>query len=254
MIEGIEEYAKRTHRLSPQMILWVGRFLQKYSQPLKNAQSFSLSLQNQFRIHLFRGDIVRKGGIPFNRRGLYKFPISIEKAKAILARIPKKYQISINFDLELFLRALTWTRLCITPWNSLPSGRAISEEDRARGAEPNLITSTPCFMLLHLQFWAKSILNKPGYHCGNCFDLATPGGMALMLHEIFHIYQFRRNPFQMLWWYIRALRDSIVFDRILFSHPRIPFEVEAIAFEYQVREWLSTPEMQKALKIFAKLR
>ena len=109
-------------------------------------------------------------------------------------------------------------------------------------------------MLFNWMIWASGILNKPGQHAGNCFDLSTGEGMALFLHEIYHIFQFYCNPIRMLWNYIRSLRDSLVYAKILFAHPYIPFEIEAIAFEDEINHWLQQSELKNSLQKFRFLK
>ncbi|MBD3351240.1 MAG: hypothetical protein GF364_07115 [Candidatus Lokiarchaeota archaeon] len=116
------------------------------------------------------------------------------------------------------------------------------------------LSKTPAFMLFNRMYWGKGVLNAPGLHAGNSFDLATPNGMALFLHEEYHIYQWFRNPLKMIYQYIKAPFESLLRCGILFAHEVIPFEIEAIKFEHQMKKTLNQPEYSEKLKIFEKMR
>jgi hypothetical protein len=257
----MESYAKRTHQLTSDFYQWVSSFFRKYLNIVKkehpilqDQDKFPLSAPTQIRILLYRGDL-HVSGMDITKRRPEELPrISSTNANRILLRIPMERQIRVEFNLPLFLQAIRWARIYITPWSSLPSGRASKEKLTIGGKSVKNLSTTPCFMIFNYSVWAKGVLNFPGKHCGNCFDLATPAGMALFLHEIFHIYQFLRNPIKMLWSYVRSLRDSLVFAKILFSHRHIPFEIEAIAFEDEVQRILETPPWLNQLKQFAQWR
>lgn len=257
----MESYAKHTHQLRPEFYRWVASFFRKYladfptiTQPSQPVRYFPLSESTQIRILLYRGDLHRSRMNIAQRRpeDLPQIPPAL--AHKILQRIPETRQIRIKFELNLFLQAIRWMKIFITPWSRLPSGRASKEKIVIGDKSVKYITTTPCFMFLNYSIWAKGVLNYPGMHCGNCFDLATPKGMALFLHEIYHIYQFLRNPGKMLWSYVRAIRDSLVHAKILFSHRHIPFEIEAIAFEDELQQILETPFWQESLMQFSQLR
>jgi hypothetical protein len=220
----------------------------------KNTSYLPLSPSTEVQILIYRGDIRYKYLDPKKRRPMELPQIDNAKAQAILDKIPSNRRISVKFNLEDFLQTFQLTKLWITPWTNLPSGRASKYPFTIRGRPINGITATPCFMFLNIMIWAKGIFNKPGYHCGNCFDFATPEGMALFLHEMYHIYQFFRNPLKMLKNYIQAVHDSIVYAHILFSHRHIPFEIEAIAFENELFSKLKRVIWIKRLQFFARYR
>jgi hypothetical protein len=247
---GFQQFALTTHRLHPAFISWATNWL-KCEQIPGLEHIFPLSVRSELKVLVFRGDLKRKPGETIRQLWNRIDLLSNEKAAYIIKRIPESHRIHLNFDLPLFIRAMQITRLYITPWKCLPSGRALSDRNRLRQTgKKSLLTTTPCFMFIHLQIWGRGIFNFPGVHCGNCFDFCKTDGLALYFHELFHIYQFLRNPFGMIWNYIKAVRDSLVHAHIFFSHPHIPFEVEAIAFQYAISERLVASEASGALNFF----
>ncbi len=100
--------------------------------------------------------------------------------------------------------------------------------------------STPCFMLANHAVWASGVLNKPGRHVGNTFDLATIEGFVFLMHEIFHTMQWYRSPVKFLLGYLAALVRSLSISNghIPWAHEVIGFEVEAIAFHERLWDWL----------------
>ena len=128
-------------------------------------------------------------------------------------------------------------------------GKASSPKSTTR------VSSTPCFMLANHAIWAKGILNKPGRHLGNTFDLTTIEGFVFLLHEIYHNFQWFRSPFWALFQYIKALVKSISLSdgHIFWAHEVIDFEMEAIVFHKKL--WLyfeGHPRVTKMLEAFQK--
>jgi hypothetical protein len=271
--KSIELYAKKTHHFSPILVNWLHNFFCKIllnNDSSNRSEFIPLSPQTEVKMLIYRGDIGIKSSDnnikKISRRGKNKISISDSEALRVLSKIPEKRRIRVKLNLKSFLKSVNWAWILITPWKCLPSGRAAPTPDENQDC-PQLknnskklknkvkkTQSTPCFMFLNLQVWGSGILNFPGYHCGNCFDLAIPKGMALILHEIYHIYQFRRNPFKLIWSYVKAIHDSLVIDKIPFAHPRIPFEIEAIAFENEIMRYLQMPKWRKSLEKFKKYR
>lgn len=117
------------------------------------------------------------------------------------------------------------------------------------------VSTTPCFMLANHAVWARGILNKPGRHLGNTFDLTTIEGFVFLLHEIYHNFQWFRSPFWALFQYIKALVKSISLSdgHILWAHEVIDFEMEAIVFHKKLWLYLEDhPEASKMLEPFKK--
>ncbi|MBN2151279.1 MAG: hypothetical protein JW839_07540 [Candidatus Lokiarchaeota archaeon] len=92
--------------------------------------------------------------------------------------------------------------------------------------------STPCFMLANHPIWASGVLNKPGRHVGNTFDMATFEGFVFFMHEAFHVMQWYRSPLRLLFEYMRAVVKSLALSdgHIPWAHELIEFEVEAMVF------------------------
>ncbi len=254
---GIEEYALKTRNLHPVLYTQTERLLNKCAEE----NVIKISPENEIKLLLFQGIIQLSGKNKITKERVSnkgqksdKFNLFSLKAKQVLKNIPKNKRIEVKFDKELFLKSLRWAWVWITPWKCLPSGRISSEKVSMGKKALNKITKTPCFMFLRFQMWGRGILNKPGFHCGNCFDLATSKGFALLLHEIYHIYQFRRNPLKLLWQYIKAIKDSFVLDKVFFSHRRITFEIEAIAFQQHINEALNKGDLDGFCSIFKKYR
>jgi hypothetical protein len=243
---SIEEYAKKTHRIHPILSLWIKNFFCSNS-------SFKLSARTEAQILLYTRKWVwkKKCSIKQAMQKVYHYPEDFWQKK--LVQLNPKDRMHIDFRLPLFLDALRLAWVWITPWSSLPSGRA-SRPDNTKKIGNFSFSLTPCFMFLNWQIWGKGILNFPGNHAGNCFDLATDAGLALYLHEIYHIYQFLRNPLKLMWGYIRAVHDSMVYAKILFSHPHISFELEAIAFEMELISQFSNKKCSNLLAIFEEFR
>jgi hypothetical protein len=250
-MKSIEQYAIRYHRIHPRLLEWIQQSFNKLSlsqPPIIRHQKLILSPESEVRVLIYRGDINSKWTRIENRRFSDLPQINHSDAIKLLNHIPNNHRIKVKFDLNKFLNAVERTNLWIAPLKFLPSGRATKEKNTIG------ISQTPCFMFLNSMIWARNVLNQIGMHAGNCFDLSTVEGMALLLHELYHIYQFYRNPLQMLWNYIRAVRDSLVYGKIFFAHPYIPFEIEAIAFEEEIQRVLSEKELERSLKIFQDFR
>jgi len=181
---------------------------------------------------------------------------SEEQAQSIIDKIPEQLRVDVEFELDPFISALNRTKIYVLPMKCLPSGRVTDAKFIIKGKPMSfgLITPTPCFMFLNYMIWDTGNLNAEGMHCGNNFDLSTPEGMALFLHEIYHIYQYCRNPLGMIRSYRKALTDSIQHAGVLFSHRHIYFELEAIAFHKEICTKLSQEPWKSKLKIFESYR
>ncbi|MHA1819704.1 MAG: hypothetical protein ACTSU2_06520 [Promethearchaeota archaeon] len=146
---------------------------------------------------------------------------------------------------------------------SMPSGRrnrtsATSNKRNTTVAtkpkNPQLNSRTPAFVFANRMYWGRGVLNEPGFHVGNSFDLSRPDGMALFLHELFHVKQFYDSPILMFFKYIHAILVSLIRGGILWDHQFIPFERKAIKFEHHVRELLKSPKYMEYLEKFKKLQ
>ena len=157
-----------------------------------------------------------------------------------------------NFLIEFFSeKVLNGARIVIMKKKDIISGRAKS---RAKMNQNNKSPSkTPALVLLNRMYFGNGVLNKPGYHTGNTFDLSTPEGMATFMHEIFHVHQWYRDRVLLLLKYIKAVFLSLIKSKILWDHHVIDFEVEAIEFERKMKEKLSEKEYLKQLSIFKDL-
>jgi hypothetical protein len=136
-----------------------------------------------------------------------------------------------NFPLEK-------VKVRILRWNAIPSGR--------RGGR------TPAFVLGPLIFFAKGVLNAPGYHLGNTFDLTTPEGISTLAHEIYHVGQWYRGRIRHLFRCIIGVFRSLFKDGILWSHSLIPLELKAMEFADGVLAYFS--EHEESLRLFESLR
>ena len=111
-------------------------------------------------------------------------------------------------------------------------------------------SKTPAFVLLNRMYFGNGVLNKPGYHTNNTFDLSTPEGMATFMHEVFHVYQWKRDGILFIFKYLKAVLLSLFRSRIFWDHKVIDFEIEAIKFERKMRKKLSTEPYISKIKIF----
>lgn len=112
-------------------------------------------------------------------------------------------------------------------------------------------------MLADHAFWARGVLNAPGRHSGNTFDLATIEGFVYLLHEIYHTMQWYRSPIAMIIAYVKAVARSLAHSEghILWAHETIEFEMEAIIFHKKLEMFLeSHPLVVKSLRIFVNYR
>ncbi len=111
--------------------------------------------------------------------------------------------------------------------------RSKTGQSKSGGVTPQRQTAnTPCFMLANHPIWASGVLNKPGRHVGNTFDLVTHEGFVFFMHEAFHVMQWYRSPLRLLVEYVRAVVKSLALSsgHIPWAHELINFEVEAMVF------------------------
>ncbi|MEX2683481.1 MAG: hypothetical protein Q6373_018030 [Candidatus Sigynarchaeota archaeon] len=101
---------------------------------------------------------------------------------------------------------------------------------------------TPCFMLADHPIWASGVLNKPGRHVGNTFDMATFEGFVFFMHEALHVMQWFRSPIRLLFEYVKAVVKSIALSagHIPWAHELIDFEVEAMVFHNKLWKLLDS--------------
>ncbi|MHA1715065.1 MAG: hypothetical protein ACTSXP_05450 [Promethearchaeota archaeon] len=118
----------------------------------------------------------------------------------------------------------------------------LSRRDQLKGSsltpdKDSLESSTPCFMVANHAVWVKGVLNKPGYHLGNTFDLSTVEGFVLLLHEIYHNMQWFRSPLRLLFQYLSGFVNSVALSdgHITWAHEVIDFEMEAIIFHTRLK-------------------
>nr|MDO8085310.1 hypothetical protein [Candidatus Sigynarchaeum springense] len=124
-------------------------------------------------------------------------------------------------------------------------GRLRSNAGQSKGgkiARQRQTGDTPCFMLADHPIWARGILNKPGRHLGNTFDLATFEGFVFFMHESFHVMQWYRSPLKLLFEYVKAVVKSIALSagHIPWAHELIEFEVEAMVFHNKLWKLLDS--------------
>ena len=161
----------------------------------------------------------------------------------------KTFHPKLRKFLEEFFseRVLDGVQINIMKKENIWSGRAKKEQIK------NEPSRTPAFVLLNKMYFGKGVLNKPGLHTGNTFDLSTPEGMATFMHEIFHVHQWYRDGLLMLLKYIRAVFLSLIKSKILWDHQVIDFEVEAIEFEKKMRSKLTDIKYLKKIIVFKEL-
>ncbi len=237
---GIEQYAQNQHHFHPFLVGLTQRLIENLSS---HQGWLDLSPSTKITLLSFQSG-----------KNWKNLKIKEENAKNLLQKFSQAENVRVKWNEDLFLKAMNWAWVWITPWSCLPSGRISSEKVRIGNKKMEKITTTPCFMFLHFQIWGKGILNKPGIHCGNSFDLSTPKGLALLLHEIYHIYQFRRHPLKLLFLYLKSIKDSLVYDKVFFSHARISFEIEAMAFQQEIEKILKSEEWKARLHELKKFR
>jgi len=169
------------------------------------------------------------------------------------ARKKKTFHPVLREFLQEFFndKVLNGTRIQILKNKDIVSGRA---KNRAK-LDPNdkSPSKTPAFVLLNRMYFGNGVLNKPGFHTGNTFDLSTPEGMATFMHEVFHVHQWYRDRVLMLLKYIKAVFLSLIKSKILWDHHVIDFEVEAIEYEKEMREKLAEKKYLKKLSVFKDL-
>jgi hypothetical protein len=252
--EGIEDFAIRTHRFHPVLREFASRLVE--ALPTTPGGSLVLAPEVELKILVYTGAVTVPALPPSARCLRSPLGLPASTCQQILDEVPPKDRLRVRIDKDEFLAALARTRLWITPFAQLPSGRAPAKGELTGFQSRHRVSTTPCFMVLFLEVWSRGVLNREGYHSHNCFDLAIPKGMALLLHEVYHIYQFYRSlpPFRMLWWYAKAAHDSLLKRGIWWSHRDIPFEVEACAFELQVGSILRDPHWAKVLQMFRMYR
>jgi hypothetical protein len=130
---------------------------------------------------------------------------------------------------------------------SIPSGRRKKIDNQT-------IRTTPAFVLINHIYWADGVLNKEGIHSGNNFDLSDPEGMALFLHEAYHVYQWYTHPVRMLLAYIASPFVSFLWSGKLYDHRYIAFEREAIEFQWKIYKIIKKKEYKQKLEEFKKYR
>jgi hypothetical protein len=136
--------------------------------------------------------------------------------------------------------------------------RSNARQSKNDGATPQRQTgSTPCFMLADHPVWARNVINNPGRHVGNTFDLATFEGFVFFMHEAFHVMQWYRSPLRLLFEYVKAVVKSLALSsgHIPWAHELIDFEVEAMVFHNKLWKLLeSWPGAGSFLESFAMYR
>ncbi|MHA1731702.1 MAG: hypothetical protein ACTSU5_07145 [Promethearchaeota archaeon] len=179
----------------------------------------------------------KEKGIAGNRVGIEEYALRHGRYHPVLVKFASQF-----VDIESITRA----KVVIWKTESKRSGRAKKEgQEHSR---------TPAMVLLHRMHWGRGVLNKPGKHAGNSFDLSTPEGMALFLHEVWHVHQWFRGRLKLVLSYLRAVVESVLRKGILWAHEYIPFEVEAMVKQ---REWvrvLREEPLRSELEQFRELR
>ncbi|MHA1681875.1 MAG: hypothetical protein ACTSUE_13130 [Promethearchaeota archaeon] len=176
-----------------------------FFQALKNA-----------RVHVLKGKQIASGRrAPGNRK---------EPCRVYYRRFPREFSRFFHSRKEM-VRFLIET-------TSRFEARERARERESRTPITGKTTSTPCFMLANHAFWSSGVLNKPGRHSGNTFDLSTREGYVFILHEVFHTMQWYRAPIRFIFKYLKALVRSLAMSdgHIPWAHEVIDFEMEAIVF------------------------
>ncbi|MHA1791932.1 MAG: hypothetical protein ACTSVI_04755 [Promethearchaeota archaeon] len=148
-------------------------------------------------------------------------------------------------DCALFFSSMENARVWVLKSKSLPSGRR-----KKKGMKRS---RTPCFMVANNAVWASGVLNKPGRHSGNTFDLTTIEGFVYLMHEIYHNMQWYRSPLKLIYQYIKGVVHSIATSRnhLVWAHEAIDFEVEAIKFHLRLwRHVEKNEKLKRFLEIF----
>ncbi len=165
----------------------------------------------------------------------------------------KTFHPKLRFFLKDFFsqKVLNGARIEILKNKNFISGRAKKRAEMdSKDKSPS---KTPAFVLLNKIYFGKGVLNFPGYHTGNTFDLSTPEGMATFMHEVFHVHQWYRDKIFLLFKYIKAVFLSLIKSKILWDHNVIDFELEAIKFENKMKNKLIKSSYIKQLTVFKDL-
>lgn len=243
----IEAFAKKTHRLTPFLIEWIYQF---FKEEFLDAGGVPISPSTRVKIAIYEKKLKLKNTGSQQNITLDLLSISPPLANKWKLLIPGDHKRLIPINMVRLLKSMKIVRIFISKKKKLPSIR-ISKEIYSTNKR---ITTTPCFVCGTYQFWGSGILNQPGFHAGNSFDLSMPNGMAVSIHEIFHVYQFLSNPTKMIWGYLKAMVVSWKNARALYSHRHIPFELEATTLQFELFRILSRPKWKSKLKIFTQLR
>ena len=72
-------------------------------------------------------------------------------------------------------------------------------------------------------------INVPS-EVGRGYDLSTPGGMAVIAHELVHVVQWRKAKWKFMWQFVIGVITSRMHGK-WYLHSYFPYEQEAIAFQ-----------------------
>ena len=78
------------------------------------------------------------------------------------------------------------------------------------------------------------LLDADGMVRGRVFSWSQPRGVALFVHEAFHVQQYLASPLDFVWEAVQGICLSLLHGE-LYDHDYVSYEREAIAFERQVR-------------------
>ena len=122
---GIEEYAKRYHRMHPILELFIRDFFSNYltsfqSEPKINSRRrpcLRISPKIELGILLYRKILKTRMDLSDSSK------FSEEQAQSIIDKIPEQLRVDVEFELDPFISALNRTKIYVLPMKCLPSGR-----------------------------------------------------------------------------------------------------------------------------------
>lgn len=230
---SVEAYAKERHRYHPIIPKVFLKLYNRYPMFFSDLFQCKLDLNLFFKaLKYVKINVLKTHSISSGRRAPGKRK---EPAIEFFHRFPKEF---LRFFRGRYPDAIDFLKK-LKIWRSTRINQEKKNEKMARKESDKRdakMSSTPCFMLANHAIWASDILNKPGRHLGNTFDLTTVEGFVYLLHEVFHSMQWFRSPLKLLFQYIKAIVRSLSLseNHIFWAHELIDFEVEAIIFHQKL--------------------
>jgi len=110
---------------------------------------------------------------------------------------------------------------------------------------------TAAFVIGGTFYIMRGAINRRGLIRGNSWDLSVPVGFATVAHEIFHVYQYKRDGFfKFSMNFFAGLFRSITKSKMLYDHKYFVWEQEAIKFDTMVKAAVKNED----LSCFVELR